>query len=685
MHTLHSFFRLLTHITPPLSTSWTIPFVMSGSGVPPDRSYRPMGPGNFFAKHETHVTSVINLQDPPPLPRKLTRTYRMTRPFVPMTPSELQSDANTPADTTRVDTALTSGSLRSHNVHQELQRPRGPLIQTIIRPQPPGSRKATDSTPVRSRKSARTPYISRGQRYPDVDEPVPDDVLRSHGLNPFHFRNPEAADVAQILLRNGFESPAPTPTPHFARFLQQCQDEENSTASQDQAPSRQAMEEPDSIANHQVLRQHPLRSSHPFKDYYCIEQADLYFAYKYQGIIMYCNEIWEHDHRTPVGPPEEGWKTQGLEEEREKAIKKMITSVAVYDDEFLDYAMQGKVDKYIYGRPGQASCLPDSPPDDISAEGHVRPETYVVLVIGDKGAVHSIGEMRRLVENIKGYCTDVVFEKDRLEGEVQAPPQEFVDYIKGIDRAIDMRNERERCPPLTAADDLVAQDITPRRYLTRQSDVKAATQWADSMIQYLDKLQTELGMTSTDPFPRTMAHVGYTNNGIATRASHFAHTSSSPLLDLFEATSVYLFGQKYRMRYHTLRLVHDRDLAGVHQHLDRVILASYVHLGGLDAGSGGNADVLALEVAQGAFDDALRWYIGNGYEERLNTQFKRAARDLAVAEVYQVTQDLVADLVERENGNGDGAPVDQAALERRHLVTSTIVDALIEWDRGRYE
>ncbi|KAG8630590.1 hypothetical protein KVT40_002209 [Elsinoe batatas] len=239
----------------------------------------------------------------------------------------------------------------------------------------------------------------------------------------------------------------------------------------------------------------------------------------------------------------------------------------------------------------------------------------------------SIYETRRLVESIWAYGADVVFENDRLGGKVRAPYQGLVDYMRGIDDAIDQKNERERAaetkstmqrhgeaklerkkkgtgepegtgkkdhgkarqdedveddddkhedlemdaynhdnagdqyhgdperPPLTADDDLVAQAITPRRYLTRRSDVKAATQWANAMVRYLNKLQTELGMTGTDTFPRAIAHVGYTNNGIARRASHLAHTSSAPLMELFEATSVYLFGQKYRMRYHTIRLV----------------------------------------------------------------------------------------------------------------------------------
>ncbi|KAF2219611.1 hypothetical protein BDZ85DRAFT_298874 [Elsinoe ampelina] len=138
-----------------------------------------------------------------------------------------------------------------------------------------------------------------------------------------------------------------------------------------------------------------------------------------------------------------------------------------------------------------------------------------------------------------------------------------------------------------------------RRYFNSDTDKQSAREWAASWNLYLEKCRRPpFNMHDLDTVPKDVCHVGYTYQPYVRLNAHTTHSSSGRLMDLVDAAALVMSREtnlthEFRMRYHTLRLIHEEGLAKMSEHFDSLLANSYVWLGGTNTTFGGGSNVSA--------------------------------------------------------------------------------------------
>lgn len=247
---------------------------------------------------------------------------------------------------------------------------------------------------------------------------------------------------------------------------------------------------------------------------------------------------------------------------------------------------------YIYKRENQG-VLPKSPDPTGSAQKiGSRLENYILLLCNEQGHRLSIGRMREVITMIQQYCDKV---QDRGSGvrpirhELEEP--EIYKVVQDIDTQIEFEPNKHKDHP------------RERRYFENFEDVRVAREWADRWMNYLNIVcQRDFSLKDHDTCPKNVTHVGFTVGPDERVKAHAEHKSSSRLMYLVDAAALVVSKRMhkasqnlgtFKMRYHTLRLIHSEDNADPSEHYDSMMAGSYIIFGGTNSVYGGNNNISA--------------------------------------------------------------------------------------------
>lgn len=192
---------------------------------------------------------------------------------------------------------------------------------------------------------------------------------------------------------------------------------------------------------------------------------------------------------------------------------------------------------------------------------------------------------------IQQYCNKVEDPGSKKRPIRKDQDAETYRLVDDIDRRVNSDPEKDK------------EFVNERRYFNSFEDVRIAREWADGWAHFLNNVcQRDFKLRDHDTCPKNVTHVGYTIDPDQRAKDHYKHASSSVLQYLVDATALVLSDQltkegqrlgEFKMRYHSLRLIHDEDLADASEHLDSMEAGSYVIFGGTNTTYGGNSNVSA--------------------------------------------------------------------------------------------
>lgn len=114
--------------------------------------------------------------------------------------------------------------------------------------------------------------------------------------------------------------------------------------------------------------------------------------------------------------------------------------------------------------------------------------------------------------------------------------------------------------------------------------------------------QRDFPLRDHDTCPKNVTQVGFTVGPDERVKAHAEHKSSSRLMYLVDAAAIVVSKRMhkasqnlgtFKMRYHTLRLIHSEDNADPSEHYDSMMAGSYIIFGGTNSVYGGNNNISA--------------------------------------------------------------------------------------------